>query len=209
MKLTIHSFENGSPIPSKYALCIPAKEGHVAFADNLNPHVSWSDLPAGTKSLALIFIDADVPSKPDDVNKEDRLVPESLPRVDFYHWVLVDIPITLSEIAEGAACKGVTPRGKAAEKTPYGVCGLNDYTGWFAGDKDMEGNYGGYDGPCPPWNDSIIHNYYFTLCAIDVPTLKLSGNFTGQMALQAMKGHIIEKVVWSGTYTLTASLLGK
>ena len=46
--------------------------------------------------------------------------------------------------------------------------GINDYTGWFAGDKDMAGNYFGYDGPCPPWNDEIPHRYVFTLYALDV-----------------------------------------
>jgi len=34
--------------------------------------------------------------------------------------------------------------------TAYGVRGINDYTGWFAGDPEMAGNHGGYDGPCPP-----------------------------------------------------------
>ena len=36
--------------------------------------------------------DPDVPSRGDDVNKEGRIVPASLPRVDFFHWVLVDLP---------------------------------------------------------------------------------------------------------------------
>lgn len=209
MKLTVHSFENSAPIPGKHAFCIPAKEGHVSLSDNLNPHISWSAIPAGTKSLALIVHDPDVPSKPDDVNKEDRLVPADLPRVDFFHWVLVDIPTSITEIHEGAASNGVTAHGKAPGKTAYGMCGINDYTGWFAGDKDMEGNYGGYDGPCPPWNDSIVHHYQFTLYALDVPTLNLSGNFTGQMARDAMKGHVLAEAKWLGTYTLTASLIGK
>ena len=53
--------------------------------------------------------------------------------------------------------------------------GINDYTGWFAGDKDMAGNYFGYDGPCPPWNDEIPHRYVFTLYALDVPRLDVGG----------------------------------
>jgi phosphatidylethanolamine-binding protein (PEBP) family uncharacterized protein len=40
--------------------------------------------------------------------------------------------------------------------------------GWFAGDNDMRGDYYGYDGPCPPWNDEIVHRYVFTLFALDV-----------------------------------------
>ncbi len=53
--------------------------------------------------------------------------------------------------------------------------GINDYTGWFAGDKDMAGNYFGYDGPCPPWNDELPHRYVFTLYALDVPRLGVGG----------------------------------
>ena len=55
--------------------------------------------------------------------------------------------------------------------------GINDYTGWFAGDKDMAGNYFGYDGPCPPWNDEILHHYVFTVYALDVPRLDIAGDF--------------------------------
>ena len=32
----------------------------------------------------------------------------------------------------------------------------------------MSGDYFGYDGPCPPWNDSIVHHYVFTVYALDV-----------------------------------------
>ena len=50
---------------------------------------------------------------------------------------------------------GVTARGKPGPHAPRDARqGVNDYTGWFAGDKDMAGNYFGYDGPCPPWNDA-------------------------------------------------------
>ena len=47
----------------------------VTFADNLSPHLAWSDLPAGTRSLALICHDFDVPSRGDDVNQAGREVP--------------------------------------------------------------------------------------------------------------------------------------
>ena len=49
-------------------------------------------VPAGTRSFAIICHDPDVPSQGDDVNQEGRVVPATLPRVDFFHWVLVDLP---------------------------------------------------------------------------------------------------------------------
>ncbi|MEM8501512.1 MAG: YbhB/YbcL family Raf kinase inhibitor-like protein, partial [Pseudomonadota bacterium] len=132
--------------------------------------------------------------------------PADLARINFYHWVLVDIPASLSGIDEGAASNGITPRGKSVGQTEQGVAGMNDYTGWFAGDADMEGVYGGYDGPCPPWNDSIIHHYHFSLFALDVDTLGLEGEFTGQDALQKMEGHVLASASHMGTYSMNPAV---
>jgi phosphatidylethanolamine-binding protein (PEBP) family uncharacterized protein len=44
----------------------------------------------------------------------------------------------------------------------------------------MAGEYYGYDGPCPPWNDERVHTYVFTLYALDIPRLPLEGRFTGK-----------------------------
>ena len=202
MKLEVSGFADGDPIPAEYALCVPADVGHVSFGPNKNPHVRWSGAPEGTKSFALLVHDETVPSAGDDVNQEGRTVPADLPRVDFFHWVLVDIPPDLREIPEGAASAGVTARGKDLGQTRYGVTGINDYTGWFADDADMSGNYGGYDGPCPPWNDSRIHVYHFTIYALDVESLGLAGAFTGQDARDALEGHVLGKASHSGTYTI-------
>jgi phosphatidylethanolamine-binding protein (PEBP) family uncharacterized protein len=116
--------------------------------------------------------DPDVPSKGDDVNKEGRKVPASLPRVDFFHWVLVDLPPTRRR-SSAASSRTASPRAASRDRTRLASArqGINDYTGWFAGDKDMAGNYFGYDGPCPPWNDELPHHYVFTLYALDVRVL--------------------------------------
>ena len=207
MQLFISAFENGAPIPGEFAFCIPADEGHVALAPNKNPQVKWSDAPADTKSFALIVHDPDVPSVGDDVNQEGKTVSKDLPRVDFYHWVLTDISAERTEIAEGEDSYGVIAKGKTPGQKDHGVTGINNYTDWFSGDENMGGFYGGYDGPCPPWNDEIIHHYHFTLYALDVETLGLSGNFGGPEALEAIQGHIIDKAEWIGTYTLNKDLL--
>ena len=70
----------------------------------------------------------------------------------------------------------------------------------------MAGSYGGYDGPAPPWNDELVHEYCFTVYALDVATLGLSGEFTAADALAAMEGHILDQASWVGTYTLNAEL---
>ncbi len=207
MKVTSNSFKDGQPIPGDFAFCLADPEHHVCLGRNLNPHLAWSDAPPGTHSFVIICHDPDVPSKGDDVNQEDRTVPASLPRVDFFHWVLVDVPAGLREISEGEFSSDVTPRGKPGPHAPHDARqGINDYTGWFDSDNDMRGDYFGYDGPCPPWNDEIVHHYVFTVFALDVGRLDVDGKLTGQQVRAAMQGHILAQASLTGTYTLNPSL---
>ncbi len=201
MKLESNSITDGQPIPAEFAFAEAAAEGHVTLSPNRNPHLAWDDAPEGTRSFAVICVDPDVPSSGEDVNQEGRTVPADLPRVDFYHWVLVDLPAELRSIEAGSHADGVTPRGKTPGPATTGVQGINDYTGWFASDDDMKGDYGGYDGPCPPWNDSIVHHYHFKVFALDVESLGLSGSFTGQQALEAMRDHVLAEASIVGTYS--------
>ena len=207
MDLTSSSFANGAAIPGDFAFCVPDPDSHVALAPNRNPHLAWREVPAGTASFALICHDRDVPTKPDDVNQEGREVPSDLPRADFFHWVVAGLPGDLDEIAEGEFADGVVARGQQVAAGPRGCRqGRNDYTGWFAGDPDMEGDYYGYDGPCPPWNDSLIHHYVFTVFALDTDELDLPSGFGGADLRQAMEGHVLDSASWMGTYTLNPRL---
>lgn len=207
MKLSSNSFADNGKIPGEYGFCIQIEPGHVALSSNRNPHLAWSDLPAGTKSLVLICHDPDVPSRGDDVNREDRTVPASLPRVDFFHWVLVDLPAQPAEIAAGEFSDKVTPRGKSGPSSLRGARhGVNDYTGWFATDRDMNGDYFGYDGPCPPWNDEIVHRYVFTLYALDIARCPVEATFTGTQVREAIKGHVLAQAGITGLYTLNPAV---
>ena len=210
MKLTSNSFADNGRIPGALAFAVPDPAQHVRLSSNRNPHLKWTDAPKGTQSFAVICHDPDVPSKPDDVNQEGRVVPKSLPRTDFFHWALIDLPASVTgigEIREGEFADGVSPHGKKGPGAAHGARqGINDYTAWFAGDKDMGGNYFGYDGPCPPWNDEILHHYVFTVYALDVPKLAVSGDFACRDALKAMEGHILDRAVLIGTYTLNPKL---
>ena len=207
MKLSTTAFNDNSAIPGEYAFAVPDAKTHVRLSQNRNPDFSWSDVPPGTRSLALVCHDPDVPSRGDDVNQEGRVIPASLPRVDFFHWVLIDLPPTLTSIGRGAHSDGVKARGKAGPEAPgSGRHGINDYTGWFADDKEMAGDYFGYDGPCPPWNDAIVHRYVFTLYALDIPRLELEGKFTGNDVREAMRGHVLAEAKVTGRYSLNPSV---
>ena len=207
MKLWSHSWIDGERIPAKYAAGKPDGSGGVTFSDNLNPHLAWSEVPTGTRSFALICHDFDVPSRGDDVNQPDREVPEDLPRIDFFHWVLVDLPPTMAGIVEGEWSRGFTARGKPGPAAAHGARqGINDYTGWFAGNAEMAGDYFGYDGPFPPFNDSLVHHYVFTLYALDVARAPLEGRFGGKEARAAIYPHILGEAIFSGTYTLNRRL---
>ncbi len=118
MKLSSDSLEDGKPIPAEFAFCKTDPAKHATLSENRNPHLAWDDVPPGTKSFALICHDVDVPSKPDDLFKEDREIPASLPRVDFYHWVLVDIPPTQRLIEAGSYSKEVNRAARMGRWRP-------------------------------------------------------------------------------------------
>ena len=207
MRFTTTAFSELEAIPPEYAFGKTDNRTHVALSDNLNPDFAWSDVPTGTRSFVLLCHDPDVPSKGDDVNQEGKIVPANLPRVDFFHWVLVDLPTSMTKIACGEFSNGVTARGKAGPQAAHGARqGINDYTGWFAGDKDMAGDYFGYDGPCPPWNDSIVHRYVFTLYAVNVPKLNVEGKFGGADVRKALQGKIIAQASVTGRYSLNPAI---
>ena len=64
------------------------------------------------------------------------------------------------------------------------------------------GDYYGYDGPCPPWNDSLAHHYVFTVYALDVERLPIEGRFDGRQALEVIARHTLAKGSVSGVYSL-------
>jgi Raf kinase inhibitor-like YbhB/YbcL family protein len=207
MLLTSKSFSRNGKIPAECAFCAPDPKTHVTLSKNLNPHLTWQDAPLKTKSLVLICHDPDVPSKADDVNQEGRTIPAKLPRVEFFHWVLVDLPPATIQIQQGEYSSGITARGKSGPDSLNGSRqGLNDYTGWFASDQAMAGKYFGYDGPCPPWNDEIPHRYVFTLYALDLARCPVGGAFNGPEVLAAIHGHVLDQAALTGVYSLNPNV---
>ena len=202
MRIWSDSFEHRGRIPAEFAMGRPD-----GFAPNRNPHLAWDGVPDGTRSFALLCIDPDAPTVPETVGRQDLQIPVEQPRAEFVHWAMADIPADVRQIAAGSCSDGVTAKGKRQPPGPAGARqGLNDYTGWFAGDADMGGDYFGYDGPYPPFNDLRVHRYFFRLFALDVERLAVEGDFTAADVHRAMQGHVLAEAVVHGTYTLNPAL---
>jgi len=211
MHIRSSSFVPYQLLDTRYAFGQHHPQDHFQLAGNVNPHLAWDDVPAGTRSLVLLCVDEDVPSVGDDANQEGRTIDVWLPRVPFFHWILVDLPPDLREIAEGTHSNGPVPGGKTAEAAvpDGGRSGLNTYTQWFAGDETMGGDWFGYDGPAPPWNDERMHAYRFQIHALDVARLDLPERFDGAAVREAVKGHVLDSAEVVALYAINPEARGR
>lgn len=208
MHIYSDSFTDGQTIPGEFAFAVIDSETRIRLSDNRNPHLTWQNIPEGTQSFSLICHDPVVPSVGDNVNQEGKTVPASLPRINFYHWLLLDIPASVTTLAAGSQSDAITPRGKTGPAAPHGLRhGVNDYTAWFAGDDAMRGQYFGYDGPCPPWNDELMHHYVFTVYALATPTLNVDGELNGENVLKAIDAAgVLGSARITGLYSLNPAI---
>ena len=198
MRIHSDSFEHGQRIPAEFAMGAPD-----GFGGNRNPQLRWDAVPDGVKSFALLCIDTDAPTDRSLAGREDIEIPVDHPRGEFVHWVMIDIAADVRDIAAGACSDGISKRGKSSPAGPTGSRqGLNDYSGWFAGDADMAGDYYGYDGPYPPPNDLRLHRYFFRVFALDADRLDVPERFTAADVFHAMHGHVLGEAATYGTYSL-------
>jgi Raf kinase inhibitor-like YbhB/YbcL family protein len=154
-RLTSPSFEHEREIPTK----------HTCEGADVPPALAWSGVPAGTKSLALVVDDPDAPDP-------------RAPKMTWVHWIVYDIPPTVTSLAEGAT---EVPQGARAGRN-----------GWKAT---------GYRGPCPPIGR---HRYFHKLYALDTVLPDLGS--PDEPALEAaMKGHVLAQATLMGTYAKQGS----
>jgi Raf kinase inhibitor-like YbhB/YbcL family protein len=202
LRVSVDMFKDGEMIPNKYAFCVPAAQAHTAAGDDISPSISWSRGPRGTKSYAIMLYDTDSPAEQrDKINKEGVTMTSAIPRKTFFHWVLVDIPLRIRSLKEGADSDARVVHGKPATPAAVGIRGLNDYTKVTANNDATKGQYYGYDGPCPPWNDEVVHHYHFAVFALSVKSLDLPHGFDGGDALEVMKDKILAQGEVVGLYT--------
>ena len=148
--LTSPAFTEGSAIPVKYS-CDGA---------DVSPPLAWSDAPPGTVSFALIADDPDAPAG------------------TWVHWVLYNLPATITELPENVAKVETLDLGGARQ-------GRNDF------------HRPGYGGPCPP--PGPAHRYFFKLYALDT-ALKLRSAAQKKDLEAAMQGHTLGMAQLAGTY---------
>ncbi len=189
LSVTSEDIASNAPINKKFAFCAPDGAGKTTNSENISPQISWSGAPSETKSFALVVVDPDVPAKFDDANKDGKTIAEDFPRKDFYHWVLVNIPVNVTQIAQG--------KGKDAA---LGKATVNDFAS-FMKDKPAQ-TFLGYDGPCPPFNDARLHHYHFTVYALDTAVIATdSTKNTSKDVANEIEKHTLAKGELVGTYS--------
>jgi hypothetical protein len=108
LKLSSSSFKDGEMIPVRYTC-----EG-----ENLSPQLSWTGIPVGTKSLAILCDDPDAPAG------------------DWVHWVVFNIPPEATELQESfprdkklndGSCQGSNDFGKYGYDGPCPPSGTHRY----------------------------------------------------------------------------------
>lgn len=152
LTLTSSSFKQMGPIPVR----------HTCDGEDISPALSWTGAASGTQSFVLIVDDPDAPDP-------------AAPKRTYVHWVLYDIPATMSSLAEGV---------KTADLREGMRDGSNDW------------KRTGYGGPCPPIGR---HRYFFKLYALD-RRLGNMGAATKADVQQVMANHVIEMAELVGTY---------
>ena len=210
MTMTVESSSvaHGRPIDVVHAVATPTADGkaEIAGADR-SPHLRWSGEPEGTRSFALSVVDPDVPADRTRMGVEGLSLDDDEPRVDFPHWLVVDLPPDVHEVPEGAGGDGFVAHGRTPGPTTVGgLQGENGYRGLFEGNADLEGTYGGWNGPFPPWNDERVHRYVTTIYALDVGTLGLAAGFDIEVFRRAIEGHVLASAEIVPVYTLNPSL---
>jgi hypothetical protein len=152
-------------------------------------------------------VDPDVPADRTRMGVEGLSLGDDEPRIDFAHWLVVDLPPDVHELPEGAGGEGFLAHGRAPAPTSVGgVQGQNGYRALFEGNADLEGTYHGWNGPFPPWNDEQVHRYVTTVYALDVETLGLEPGFGLDEFRSAIDGHVLASAEIVPTYTVNPTL---
>ncbi|HEY8995477.1 MAG TPA: YbhB/YbcL family Raf kinase inhibitor-like protein [Lacunisphaera sp.] len=150
-QLASPSFGNDQPIPAR----------HTCEGEGTSPELAWSEPPKGAKGFALSMHDPDAP------------------KGDFTHWLLWDIPVSETSLAEGS---GLQSSGATGSNSRGDVA---------------------YFPPAPPPGDPP-HRYIFELYALDVATLGLPRGSPRDEFEAALASHVLAGARLTGRFGRTS-----
>lgn len=130
--------------------------------DNISPDLTWTGAPPWTRSFAITCFDPDAPTGS-----------------GWWHWVVTDIPVSVTSLAEGA------PLPAGARTWP------NDF------------GYSGWGGPWPP--PGPAHHYEFRVVAVDVERLDVPDDATCAAARLTLSFHTLDSASFTAVYANPAS----
>lgn len=128
---------------------------------NLSPALNWQNAPTGTQSFAITVFDPDAPTGS-----------------GFWHWLVLDIPATVTSFAQGAG-NGQLPAGCRSFNNDYGI-------------KE-------FGGACPPEGHGM-HRYQFTVWALPEATLAVPEGASAAVVGFMLNATALGKATLTATY---------
>ena len=138
--------------------------GFGCSGENKSPALKWSGAPKGTKSFAVTVYDPDAPTGS-----------------GWWHWMVINIPADVTELAAGAGAVNSTtlPKGAVQNRIDYGVAG--------------------WGGTCPPQGDKP-HHYIFTVFALKTDKLDVPADATAALTGYMIRGNALGKASFTAKY---------
>ncbi|MCC8245636.1 YbhB/YbcL family Raf kinase inhibitor-like protein [Saccharothrix luteola] len=141
----------------------PLAEAQVYEGGNTSPQLSWTGFPEGTRSFVVTCFDPDAPTPS-----------------GFWHWVVVNLPASVTSLDTGA--------GASDDTLPAGAFHVRSDFGARA-----------FGGAAPPPGDQV-HRYYFVVHAVDVDELDVDGDASPAVVSFNLAFHTLARAILVPTY---------
>ncbi|WP_406055921.1 YbhB/YbcL family Raf kinase inhibitor-like protein [Kribbella sp. NBC_00889] len=141
-------------------------EDHAFAGGNKSPQLSWSGFPAETKGFVVTCYDPDAPVVS-----------------GFWHWVLVNLPATVTELPTGAGTPERLDNGAFHVRSDFGTKS--------------------FGGAAPPPGDQV-HRYYFVVHAMDVEALDVDSDASPAVVGFNLAFHTLARAIITPTYKIAA-----